>query len=93
MIKKIIKDSIHALLSKPKLIRLAFLTTFGHTIYRTYLIAYLLNYSITTKYETGVEISDALLYLITKVQEFNITGIIISIVIIIIIGNFLVYPI
>lgn len=93
MIKKIIKDSINILLSKPKLIRLAFLTTFGHTIYRSYLVAYFLNNIIRTKYEAGVEISEALLYLITKIQEFNIIGIIITVIAIVIIWNFLIYPI
>ncbi|MDR0370191.1 MAG: hypothetical protein LBH96_07020 [Candidatus Peribacteria bacterium] len=85
MIKKIVKDSINTLLSKPKLIRLAFLTTFGHTIYRSYLVAYFLNNIIRTKYEAGVEISEALLYLITKIQEFNIIGIIIIVIAIVII--------
>jgi hypothetical protein len=93
MIKTIVKDSINALLTKPKLTRLAFLTTFGHTMYRTCLIAYFLNNIIRTKYEAGVEISEALLYLITKIQEFNIIGIIITVIAIVIIGNFLIYPI
>ena len=93
MIKTIVKESIHMLLSKPKLIRLAFLTTFGHTIYRTYLVTYFLNNIIRTKYEAGVEISQALLYFITKIQEFNILGIIITVIVIVTIGNFLIYPI
>ncbi|MDR0650014.1 MAG: hypothetical protein LBG59_01005 [Candidatus Peribacteria bacterium] len=93
MIKQIIKESVTFLLSKPKLVRLAFLTTFGHTIYRTYLIAYFLNYILRTRYESGIEISNAFLYLINKVQELNMRGFIISLILIIVIGNFLLYPI
>jgi hypothetical protein len=93
MIKQIIKESIAFLLSKPKLIRLAFLTTFGHTIYRTYLMAYFLNNILRTRYESGIELSNAFVYLINKVQELDIRGFIISFILIVVIGNFLLYPI
>ena len=93
MIKSIIKETITTLLSKPKLIRLAFLMTFGHTIYRTYLVTYFLNYILRERYESGVELSNALVYIINKIQEFDIRGFIISFVLIILIGNFLLYPI
>ncbi|MDR2191128.1 MAG: hypothetical protein LBP53_08445 [Candidatus Peribacteria bacterium] len=93
MIKSIVKDSILLLLSKPKLIRISFFTTFGHTIYRSYLVAYFFNYILNQRYEAGIQLSNAFVYLITKVQELNMRGFIISLLIIVIIGNFLIYPI
>jgi len=45
------------------------------------------------RYEAGIELSEAIIYLINKIQEFNILGLIISFIAIIIIGNFLLYPI
>ena len=67
--------------------------TFGHTIYRTYLVTYFLNFALRERYESGVELSSAIVYIINKIQEFDILGFIISFVIIVIIGNFLLYPI
>jgi hypothetical protein len=93
MIKQIIKDSIEFLLSKPKLIRLAFLTTFGHTIYRTYFVAYFLNDIVRRRYESGIDTSDALIYMVNKIQDLNIWGFIIGFLFIIIVGAFLLYPI
>lgn len=93
MIRKIIKDSVKILLSRPKLVRLAFLFTFWHTIFYTYLIIYYFNEIIKTKYEVGVSLSDALKYLFNKIQEFDIIGVIITFFIIVILWNFLLYPI
>ena len=93
MIKAIIKNSIALLLRKPNLIRIAFFTTFGHTIYRTYLIIYFINNILRMRYETGIELSEAIIYLINKIQEFDILGFTITFIAIITIGNFLLYPI
>lgn len=93
MIKAIIKDSIATLLAHPKLIRVAFFMTFGHTIYRTYLITYFFNGSIKMKYEAGVDTSEAMLYLFNTIQELNIRRIIISFILIVVLGYFWIYPI
>jgi len=93
MIKKAINTSINFLLKHPSLIRLAFFTTFGHTIYRTYLLTYFANNIAKLKYESWVDLSDAILYLINKVQEFNIMGLIVTLIIVIIIRSIWIYPV
>lgn len=93
MIKKTIASSIKTLLSNPKLIRIAFLTTFWHTVYRLYLIIYFLNTLLISRYESWVQFSDAIFYIFNKIQEFDIIGLIIGFIIVIVIGNFLIYPI
>jgi hypothetical protein len=72
MIKTIVQSSIRFLLAKPKIIRLSFLTTFGHTIVQIYLVAYFLITVVRTRYEAGVDTSTAILYLVNKIQELNI---------------------
>ena len=91
MIKSIIQQSTHFLLEKPKIIRLSFLTTFGHTIVRMYLIAYFLSSIVRSRYESGMDISTAILYLFNKIQELNIRGVIIPFALVILIRYLYVY--
>ena len=93
MIKSLVQQSIHFLLEKPKIIRLSFLTTFGHTIVRIYLVAYFLMNIVRTRYESGLDTSTAILYLFNKIQELNIRGFIIPFVVIIVIRYVYVYHI
>jgi hypothetical protein len=93
MIKAIVQQSIHFLLRKPKIIRLSFLTTFGHTIVRIYIVSYFLVSVVRTRYEAGVDISTAILYLFNKIQELNIRGVIIPFVLVILIRYIYIYHI
>ncbi|MDR0607399.1 MAG: hypothetical protein LBG52_03415 [Candidatus Peribacteria bacterium] len=93
MIKAIIKDSITLLLANPKLIRVAFFMTFGHSIYYIYLITYFFNGSIKMKYEAGIDTSAALIYLFNTIQHLNIRWVIAAFIFIVLIGNFRIYPI
>lgn len=67
--------------------------TFGHSIYYTYLITYFFNGSIKMKYEAGIDTSQALIYLFNTIQSLNIRWVIVAFILIVIIGNFRVYPI
>lgn len=93
MLKSIIKDAIELLIKKPKVIQAAFLMTCGHTIVYIFFITYFFNSVIKMKYNSGIDASTALIYLFNKIQEFNITGVIMSFVLAAVIGYFYVYPV
>lgn len=93
MFKKILQSSSQALLSRPKIIRLAFFTLVFFSIVRLYYLVYYFNTILIWKYETGVQISDALMYFITTLNEHHAIGTIIVAILIIIIGYLWLYPI
>ncbi len=93
MLKSLIKDSLELLIKKPKLIQAAFLMTFGHTIIYIFFITYFFNSVIKMKYNSWIDTSAALIYLFNKIQELNITGVIIGFILIAVIGYFYVYPV
>lgn len=93
MIKWFIQHSISLLLKNPKLIRVAFLMTFGHTIAYVYLIAYFFNGSIRMKYDVGVDTSSFLIYMFNTIQKLDVWRIIILFVLIILVWYFWIYPV
>lgn len=93
MFKKILQASAQALLSRPKIIRLAFFTLVCFSIVRLYYIIYYFNTILIWKYESGVPISDALVYFITTLNEHHAIWTIIVAVIIIIVGYLWLSPI
>jgi hypothetical protein len=93
MIKSIVQQSIHFLLEKPKIIRLSFLTTFGHTIVQIYIIIYFLVSIVRTRYEAGIDTSTAILYLFNKIQDLNIRGVIIPFILMVLIRYVYIYHI
>lgn len=93
MFKKILQASAHALISRPKIIRLAFFTLLCFSIVRLYYIVYYFNTILIWKYESGVQISDALMYFITILNDHHAIGTIIVAILIIIVGYLWLYPI
>ena len=51
------------------------------------------NTIISNQYAKGLDISETLLYVFNKIQEFNIVGFIVTFIIIVIIWNVWIYPI
>lgn len=93
MLRQIIKKSIKNLLAKPKLIRWSFFFSFGSTVANIYFYVYFFNTVINHRYHSWVEVSSALLYLYNKIQEFDIAGMIVLFVIIVILGKMVLFPI
>lgn len=71
MFRKILHASAQALLARPKIIRLAFFTLLCFSIVRLYYIVYYFNNILLWKYESGVQISDALMYFISTLNEHH----------------------
>lgn len=93
MFKKILQASAQSLLSRPKIMRLAFFTLVCFSIVRLYYLIYYFNTILIWKYESGVQISDALMYFINTLNEHHAIGTIIVAIIIIIVGYLRLYPI
>lgn len=93
MFKKILQSSAQTLLKRPKIIRLAFLTLFCFSIVRLYYIVYYFNNLLIWKYESGVQISDALMYFIQTLNDHHAIPTIIVAILIIIVGYLWLHPI
>lgn len=93
MFKKILQSSVHALLNRPKIIRLAFFTLLCFSIVRLYYIIYYFNTLLIWKYESGVQVSDALMYFISTLNEHHALLTIIIAIVIIVVGYLWLYPI
>ena len=72
MIKRIVKDTVKTLINRPKLIRLALLTSYAYTLYQIYWIVYFINWIVQIQYNSWVDISNALVYFVNAIQKFNI---------------------
>ena len=93
MLKQIVKESVKTMINRPKVIRLALLTSYSYTMYQIYCIIYFINWLIDIQYNSGVDISDAMVYFVNAIQRFNITRLIVTIIIIFILGLFIFWPI
>lgn len=93
MIKGITKDTIKCLIRRPKLIRLALITSYAYTLYQIYWVVFFVNWIINIKNNEWVDISDALVYFVNSIQEFNILRLIITIIILFILGIWIFWPI
>ena len=93
MLKQIVKESVKIMIDRPRIIRLAFLTSYSYTMYQIYCIIYFINWLIDIQYNSGVDISDAMVYFVNAIQRFNITRLIVTIIIIFILGLFIFWPI
>lgn len=93
MFKEILQSSVRTLLERPKIIRLAFLTLFCFSIVRLYYIIYYFNNILIWKYESGVQISDALMYFITTLNEHHALITVIIALIVIVVWYLRLYPI
>lgn len=93
MLKQIVKDTVKILLNRPRIIRLALLTSYSYTFYQIYWIIYFINWIVNIQYNSGVDISNALLYFVNAIQRFNILWLIIAVVIIFLIWLSIFWPI
>lgn len=84
MFKTILRNAVNILFQNPKIIRLSVLTLVFFSIVRMYFIVYYFNTTLLYKYESWVQLSDALMYVLEKLNNQGIlrTVIIIAIVII-----------
>ena len=93
MLKGIVKDTIRILINRPKIIRLALLTSYSYTLYQIYWIMYFVNWLVNIQYNSWIDVSNALLYLVNAIQRFNILGLIIAIAIIFLLWISIFWPI
>ena len=93
MLKEIIKETVKILINRPRIIRLALLTSYSYTFYQIYWVLYFINWLVNIKYNSWVDISDALIYFVNAIQRFNILWLIITIVVIFILWIFIFWPI
>lgn len=92
MFKTILRNSVNILFQNPKIITLSFLTLVFFSLVRMYFIVYYFNTTLLYKYESGIQLSDALMYVLDKL---NNQGLVLTIilVVIVIIWYFLLHPI
>lgn len=93
MLKQIVKETVKILLDRPRIIRLALLTSYSYTFYQIYWILYFINWIVSIKYNSWVDISNALIYFVNAIQRFNILRLIIAITIIFILWISIFWPI
>lgn len=82
MLKQIVKETVKILINRPRIIRLAFLASYSYTFYQIYWIIYFVNWLVNIKYNSWVDISNALIYFVNAIQRFNILWLIIAVIII-----------
>lgn len=93
MLKEIIKDTVKILINRPRIIRLALLTSYAYTFYQIYWIIYFVNWLVNIQYNSWVDISDALIYFVNAIQRFNILWRIIVIAVIFVLWISIFWPI
>ena len=93
MLKQIVKDTVKILIDRPRIIRLALLTSYSYTFYQIYWIIYFINWLVNIKYNSWVDISNALIYFVNAIQRFNILRLIIAIAVIFILWISIFWPI
>ena len=93
MLKQIVKETVKMLIDRPKIIRLALLTSYSYTFYQIYWIIYFINWLVNIKYNSWVDISNALVYFVNAIQRFNIIWLIIAIAIIFLLWISIFWPV
>jgi len=84
MFRQILSDSVTVLFQNPKLIRLSFLTLVFYSIVRIYFIVYYFNTFLLYKYESWVQLSDAFIYVLDKLNNQWILRVVIWVIIVLI---------
>ena len=69
MFKTILRNSVNILFQNPKIIRLSFLTLVFFSIVRMYFLIYYFNTFLIYKYESGIQLSDAFIYILDKLNN------------------------
>ena len=93
MLKDIVKETVKILIDRPRIIRLALLTSYSYTFYQIYWIVYFINWLVNIKYNSWVDISNALIYFVNAIQRFNILWLIILVAAIFILWISIFWPI
>ena len=93
MLKQIVKETVKTLIDRPRIIRLALLTSYSYTFYQIYWIIYFVNWLVNIKYNSWVDISNALIYFVNAIQRFNIIWLIIAIAVIFLLWISIFWPI
>ena len=93
MLKEIVKETVKILINRPRIIRLALLTSYSYTFYQIYWIIYFVNWLVNIKYNSWVDISNALIYFVNAIQRFNIIWLIIAIAIIFLLWISIFWPV
>lgn len=93
MFKRVFHESVTVLLKHPKIIRLGVFSLIFFSLVRIYYLVYYTNNLLLMKYESGVNYSDALLYLIESIGSGKGLVFVIIIVLLVIIGYLRLYPI
>ena len=93
MLKQFVKETVKILIDRPRIIRLALLTSYSYTFYQIYWIIYFINWLVNIQYNTWIDVSEALIYFVNAIQRFNIVGLIIAIAIIFLVGISIFWPI
>ena len=84
MFRQILSDSVTVLFQNPKLSRLSFLTLVFYSIVRIYFIVYYFNTFLLYKYESWVQLSDAFIYVLDKLNNQWILRVVIWVIIVLI---------
>ena len=84
MFRQILSDSVTVLFQNPKIIRLSFLTLVFYSIVRIYFIVYYFNTFLLYKYESWVQLSDAFIYVLDKLNNQWILRAVIWVIIVLI---------
>jgi len=93
MLKQIVKETVEILINRPRIIRLALLTSYSYTFYQIYWIVYFVNWLVNIQYNSGFDVSNALIYFVNAIQKFNIIWLIIIVAIIFILWISIFWPI
>lgn len=93
MLKQILKETIKILINRPRIIRLALLTSYSYTFYQIYWIIYFVNWLANIQYNSWVDVSNALAYFVNAIQRFNIMWLIIAIAVIFLIWISIFWPV
>ena len=86
MIKQFVKETVKILIDRPRIIRLALLTSYSYTFYQIYWIIYFINWIANIQYNAWIDVSEALVYFVNAIQKFNIVRLIVVIAIIFLLG-------
>lgn len=84
MFKSILQDAVKTLFQNPKIIRLSFFLLIFYSIVRIYFLVYYFNTFLLYKYESGVQMGDALIYVMEKLNNQSLLAIIIAVAVIVI---------
>lgn len=93
MLKEIVKETVKILINRPRIIRLALLTSYSYTFYQIYWIIYFINWLVNIQYNSWFDVSNALVYFVNAIQRFNILWLIIVVAIIFLLWITIFWPI